>query len=376
MSSNSPCAACKFQRRKCTPECIFAPYFPPEDPQKFVNVHKVFGGSNVSKILSDINPAQREDAAKSLAYEAQARLQNPVYGCVSMITYLQQKLNQIHVDLDNAKKELASYVGPSAMLPTSSSSYPPQAYGQMVYQLQPHLQQQQQQHQMMGNPAPSSSVLPYTNLMGNPTVYGAGPSQQLLVIGDQQQPPQTALPYTSLIPSMMSVGDPSQSVVIREQQPHQQQQHNEVDSQIRYGGVVVEHDQNELMIRRYEIQHQQDYVLFRNSTDQQHQYDDENNAGGQIAVGTSTGFIQMADHEEINNGGGPSLALGVSYDHNRPSYNQIHHQHCDNNAHRHAVEAQQLVLQSQQNHPEHLLRTAQLHQQPQHNKAAAETDER
>jgi hypothetical protein len=30
---------------------MFAPYFPPEDPHKFAIVHKVFGASNVSKML-------------------------------------------------------------------------------------------------------------------------------------------------------------------------------------------------------------------------------------------------------------------------------------------------------------------------------------
>ncbi|KAJ6419933.1 hypothetical protein OIU84_029949 [Salix udensis] len=80
-SSNSPCAACKFLRRKCTQECVFAPYFPPDQPQKFASVHKVFGASNVAKLLNELNAAQREDAVNSLAYEAEERLRDPVYGC-------------------------------------------------------------------------------------------------------------------------------------------------------------------------------------------------------------------------------------------------------------------------------------------------------
>ncbi|CAN6328226.1 unnamed protein product, partial [Urochloa humidicola] len=48
--TGSPCAACKFLRRKCQPDCVFAPYFPPDNPQKFVHVHRVFGASNVTKI--------------------------------------------------------------------------------------------------------------------------------------------------------------------------------------------------------------------------------------------------------------------------------------------------------------------------------------
>ena len=47
----SPCAACKLLRRKCAQDCVFAPYFPADEPQKFANVHKVFGASNVNKML-------------------------------------------------------------------------------------------------------------------------------------------------------------------------------------------------------------------------------------------------------------------------------------------------------------------------------------
>lgn len=46
-----PCAACKLLRRKCAEECPFSPYFSPHEPQKFAAVHKVFGASNVSKLL-------------------------------------------------------------------------------------------------------------------------------------------------------------------------------------------------------------------------------------------------------------------------------------------------------------------------------------
>ncbi|XP_022740542.1 LOB domain-containing protein 36-like isoform X2 [Durio zibethinus] len=116
-SSNSPCAACKFLRRKCTQECVFAPYFPPDNPQKFANVHKVFGASNVAKLLNELNASQREDAVNSLAYEAEARLRDPVYGCVGLISILQHRLKQVQHDLSNAKKELATYIGPQAMLP-------------------------------------------------------------------------------------------------------------------------------------------------------------------------------------------------------------------------------------------------------------------
>ncbi|KAG5549469.1 hypothetical protein RHGRI_014716 [Rhododendron griersonianum] len=108
-SSNSPCAACKFLRRKCQPECVFAPYFPPDQPQKFANVHKVFGASNVTKLLNELHSHQREDAVNSLAYEADMRLRDPVYGCVGVISLLQHQLRQLQTDLTYAKSELSKY---------------------------------------------------------------------------------------------------------------------------------------------------------------------------------------------------------------------------------------------------------------------------
>ncbi|KMZ69521.1 Protein LATERAL ORGAN BOUNDARIES [Zostera marina] len=108
-SPTSPCAACKFLRRKCHPDCVFAPYFPPDNPQKFAHVHKVFGASNVTKLLNELSPYQREDAVNSLAYEADMRLRDPIYGCVGVISILEQQLRQLQIDLARAKYELSKY---------------------------------------------------------------------------------------------------------------------------------------------------------------------------------------------------------------------------------------------------------------------------
>ncbi|CAD6232931.1 unnamed protein product [Miscanthus lutarioriparius] len=107
--AGAPCAACKFLRRKCLPGCVFAPYFPPEEPQKFANVHKVFGASNVTKLLNELLPHQREDAVSSLAYEAEARVKDPVYGCVGAISVLQRQVHRLQKELDAAHAELLRY---------------------------------------------------------------------------------------------------------------------------------------------------------------------------------------------------------------------------------------------------------------------------
>ncbi|GMH19161.1 hypothetical protein Nepgr_021002 [Nepenthes gracilis] len=107
--SSSSCAACKFLKRRCTENCIFAPYFRSDEPKKFAKVHKVFGASNVSKILIEVPEEQREDTVNSLAYEAEARLRDPVYGCIGAIALLQRKMAELQHDLAVARARLAGY---------------------------------------------------------------------------------------------------------------------------------------------------------------------------------------------------------------------------------------------------------------------------
>lgn len=112
--SSSSCAACKLLKRRCTPTCIFAPYFRSDECKKFAKVHKVFGASNVSKILFEVPEEQREDTVNSLAYEADARLKDPVYGCIGAIALLQTKMVELQHDLAVAKARLARYSSSSS----------------------------------------------------------------------------------------------------------------------------------------------------------------------------------------------------------------------------------------------------------------------
>uniref|UniRef100_A0A7C9DPF3 LOB domain-containing protein n=1 Tax=Opuntia streptacantha TaxID=393608 RepID=A0A7C9DPF3_OPUST len=107
--SSSSCAACKLLKRRCGPNCIFAPYFRADEPNKFAKVHKVFGASNVGKILNEVPEEHREDAVNSLTYEAEARLRDPVYGCLGPISYLYRRMAQLQHDLALARARLARY---------------------------------------------------------------------------------------------------------------------------------------------------------------------------------------------------------------------------------------------------------------------------
>ncbi|KAF8392234.1 hypothetical protein HHK36_022576 [Tetracentron sinense] len=104
----SPCGACKFLRRKCVRGCVFAPYFCHEEgATHFAAIHKVFGASNVSKLLEHLPVTDRCEAAVTISYEAQARLQDPIYGCVSHIFALQQQVVNLQAQLAYLKAQAA-----------------------------------------------------------------------------------------------------------------------------------------------------------------------------------------------------------------------------------------------------------------------------
>ncbi len=108
-NSSTPCAACKLLRRRCAQECPFSPYFSPHEPQKFASVHKIFGASNVSKMLMEVPESQRADAASSLVYEANARIRDPVYGCMGAISALQQQAQSLQAELNAVRQEIMRY---------------------------------------------------------------------------------------------------------------------------------------------------------------------------------------------------------------------------------------------------------------------------
>ncbi|KAF8721288.1 hypothetical protein HU200_023217 [Digitaria exilis] len=104
----SPCGACKFLRRKCVRGCVFAPYFCHEQgAAHFAAIHKVFGASNVSKLLAHLPLADRAEAAVTISYEAQARLRDPIYGCVAHIFALQQQVMTLQAQLASLKAQAA-----------------------------------------------------------------------------------------------------------------------------------------------------------------------------------------------------------------------------------------------------------------------------
>ncbi|KAL8233986.1 hypothetical protein R6Q59_020086 [Mikania micrantha] len=119
------CEVCKCFRRKCPPDCIFAPYFLNDNPQRFDCVHKIYGASNLGKLLQDTPMQLRADAVESLYYEAKCRIQDPVYGCAGIIWSLHQQIQIAQSQLALARAKIAFLVANFAVAgPTPSPGSP------------------------------------------------------------------------------------------------------------------------------------------------------------------------------------------------------------------------------------------------------------
>ncbi|KAK9066116.1 hypothetical protein SSX86_015518 [Deinandra increscens subsp. villosa] len=106
-STTQACAACRYQRRKCAPDCILAPYFPHDRQRQFQNAHKLFGVSNITKIIRDLDPPQKDEAMRTIIYQADVRAHDPVGGCYRIIRELQRQIEFSRAELEIVLHQLA-----------------------------------------------------------------------------------------------------------------------------------------------------------------------------------------------------------------------------------------------------------------------------
>ncbi|GFQ02272.1 LOB domain-containing protein 22 [Phtheirospermum japonicum] len=106
-STAQACAACKYRRRKCTSDCILAPYFPYDRQPHFLNAHRLFGVSNIVKIISHLSPPERDLAMRTIIFESDAHAADPVGGCYRIIRDLEQQISLAKAELEIVLHHLA-----------------------------------------------------------------------------------------------------------------------------------------------------------------------------------------------------------------------------------------------------------------------------
>ncbi|CAN1174044.1 LOB domain-containing protein 1 [Linum perenne] len=124
-------------------DCPLAPYFPPDNPQILESVHKIYGTSNLTKLLlvnkstihtpttrtaqhktftpmsheieiddiivgtQEMPEEFRRKAADCMSFEVDARVRDPVYGCTRMIYQLQKEILMMRLELNNLNSMIA-----------------------------------------------------------------------------------------------------------------------------------------------------------------------------------------------------------------------------------------------------------------------------
>ncbi|MQM05977.1 hypothetical protein Taro_038790 [Colocasia esculenta] len=178
--TSQACAACKYQRRKCAADCQLAPYFPADDPRQFQNAHRLFGVSNIVKILGRIDPSQRPEAMRSIKYEADARDRYPVHGCLGIIYALCLQVHRAQMELDAVMAQLALHRRRHHLLPPLPSGSPPPpasptAASNLLPTPPPHLQlaMQQPPAALAGNVNDDDNSYALSLFLGNDCPGGA-----------------------------------------------------------------------------------------------------------------------------------------------------------------------------------------------------------
>ncbi|KAJ9183584.1 hypothetical protein P3X46_007417 [Hevea brasiliensis] len=109
-TGSQACAACRYQRRKCAPDCPLAPYFPSNHSSDFINAHKLFGVRNILKTLRKLRTFnEKKNAVTSMIYQANARARDPVSGCCGIISRLNAQIEMYQLELSLVNQQLESH---------------------------------------------------------------------------------------------------------------------------------------------------------------------------------------------------------------------------------------------------------------------------
>ena len=100
------CAACRHQHKKCSPDCILAPYFPHGSEPEFLNAHKLYGVRNMTKIVEKFSIEERNIAMQSIIFESDMRAANPVGGCCGMINELTAQIQYYKAQIEHIYQQL------------------------------------------------------------------------------------------------------------------------------------------------------------------------------------------------------------------------------------------------------------------------------
>ncbi|KAM7519548.1 hypothetical protein LguiB_018510 [Lonicera macranthoides] len=91
-----PCVACAYSHKRYPLSCEYAKIFRNViDRQDYHTIFTVFGVRNVASFLQDLSEDRRLEALNSYLLEATARIENSIRGCTTLLTSLEQKVEEL-----------------------------------------------------------------------------------------------------------------------------------------------------------------------------------------------------------------------------------------------------------------------------------------
>uniref|UniRef100_A0A6N2KEN7 LOB domain-containing protein n=1 Tax=Salix viminalis TaxID=40686 RepID=A0A6N2KEN7_SALVM len=107
-SSNSAnkCASCRHQRRRCPTDCIFRPYFPLRKQIEFESARRIFGISNMERMLRNLGVQDRANSVESIIWEATCWSKDSINGPLGCLKRLIDSERQAKLENQLLRKQL------------------------------------------------------------------------------------------------------------------------------------------------------------------------------------------------------------------------------------------------------------------------------
>ncbi|CAJ1955429.1 unnamed protein product [Sphenostylis stenocarpa] len=150
-TTSQACAACRYQRRKCGPNCILAPFFPHHRHKQFRHAHRLFGVGKITNMIKPLEPHNRNMAIATILFESDMRAKDPVGGCSRILQRLNSQIASAQAELQLVLQHLAlfraqAHHNSNAPIPPSPSPSPSFLPTSSPYPGQIRLQEQQHHH--------------------------------------------------------------------------------------------------------------------------------------------------------------------------------------------------------------------------------------
>ncbi|WOL17785.1 LOB domain-containing protein 22-like [Canna indica] len=127
---NWACAAYKFQRRRCMPDYVLAPFFLATAQQRFLKAHRLFGIRNMYMMVKVLYLKKRTEVLKTIIYKSEVCAIDPIGGCYNLILDFESQLQQHLTELDFINEKLIAcceqaQAMPAANMPPVITAPPP-----------------------------------------------------------------------------------------------------------------------------------------------------------------------------------------------------------------------------------------------------------